>query len=355
VFYPLLFGNPLNPLPGDECAQKSYGDKAGGLLLNGSGLPRKRGYADVYVTCYVNNDFARPTVPDLFSINQPNWRDLMRKSPLNLMITAAVCITHAVASTVLYDFEDTNTLSDDFTFNGTGSQQSTGGLNNSGRLQAPNSTNDFAAVISNGPVSFDTSSDFTVTQSVYFKTTSIAGTEPDDEPVILGLTDQSSQAATGNYALMANNFLNVALRINTNSNSFPSPYSAYDFIFLGSSANGSFTGQGSEVGNLAADSWYFFTVDFTYDSLNDEWDMARSVFNADSDGTVQSLVAGDTFSLSNPFGSNPDLYGFVAGDSGTEGSVESFDNATLVSIPEPSSLLLVGLALGAGALFRNRK
>ncbi|GEM_PF-5726944 len=268
--------------------------------------------------------------------------------------------THALASTMMYTFEDPNSVSNDFTLNQSGSgvfRESSGGLSNSARLRAPSSTNDFAAVVGNGPVSFNTSSDFSFTQSLFFKTTAVAGAENDDEPVILGITDLASQAAPSNYALMQNNFVNAAMRTNSATTAFPADDSPFAFTFLGSSQNSSFTGQAVGA-QLQADSWYQLTVDYSYLNATDQWSLAREVFSVDADGLNPLSLVSATTTLNNPFGQNQDiaLYGFLAGDSGEAGSVAAFDNVVLVSIPEPSSLalMIIGMA-GVFTLLRRKR
>ncbi len=278
----------------------------------------------------------------------------MKKAILSLSVFLGMTWS-ASAQSLFVDFNDytvnaPTSYPDDFNVgSGTGfnfTPPRTGiGLNGSIGVQGSLFFTGFSGTQVNGPISLDTSSDFTLTNSVYINTKSAADASNNRDIISLGFTNVATQTSPSNYAGYTNDFVNAGVRITTAS--------TFGFQFTGTNANGSFIGLGA-TGNLSADTWYLFTTDFTYDSVNDEWDITRRLQETDSSGVIigSGLDVSDVFTLSNPFGPNPtNIYGLFAGSGGDNAGIAAYDNLTL-SIPEPTSGALI---LGSFALLALRR
>lgn len=273
----------------------------------------------------------------------------MKKASLSILAFLGMTLS-ASAQSLFVDFNDyivnaPNSYPDDFNVaSGTGFNftlpRAGIGLNGSIGVQGSQFFSGFAGTQGNGPISLDTSSDFTLTNSVYINTKSAADSTNNRDIISLGFTNVQTQVTSTNYAGYTNDFINAGIRITSAS--------TFGFQFTGTDLSGAFRGLGA-TGNLSADTWYLFTTDFTYDSANDEWDITRHLQETDSSGVIvgSGLDLSDVFTLSNPFGENPtNIYGLFAGSGGDNAGIAAYDNLTL-AIPEPTTgaFLLGSLAL----------
>lgn len=261
----------------------------------------------------------------------------------------------ASAQTQFYDFDSYTHVNissiTDLTHNGSasfdGAPEVAGGLddnfgNPSGSLRA-NGTS-FSVVTNDGAVSFDTSGDISFTQSIYFKTLSdfSALTANNQDAVMLGLTDQSSQSTPSSLQGFTAEFVNATIRVSNSSTG------AFQFLNAASSDSPNLTFGAS--GSLVAGSWHLFTATFAYDSGSGNWSITSSVDLTDDEGVVISNIVSDTETITNSglFGNGAELRGFFASENAGVAGLDQFDNATLVAVPETSVSGLVSgfLALG---------
>ncbi len=281
----------------------------------------------------------------------------MKTNLLSFVLSLAV-ISAAQAQTVLYDFNTPGQLTGDLTYAQNvagGTQQSSGGLSNSGYVEGSDfNTSQFTAV-AKAAYATSTAADFTLTQSVYFKTlpTIDLGTFSGQDPVILGISDSGTQAAN-NQNLLINltpNFIASTVRINN-----PNDSGNVVLEFKGGSNGGQF-GPATTV-SVAADSWFFFEVNYNYRTGPNNWLLEYTLYSSLDDGTLDTELFNLTLNgaiQANIFGADPELYGFLASDTQLSSSIQGFDNATLVGVPEPSSgALLASVGLGLAAWTRRR-
>lgn len=281
------------------------------------------------------------------------------KTILPTIILSLALAATTQAQTVLYDFNTPGQLTGDLTYAQNtfgGTQQSSGGLSNSGYVVGSDfNTSQFTAVAKNA-YSTSTAADFTLTQSVYFKTLPLAnlGTFSGQDPVILGISDSATQAANNQNLLnnLTPNYIGSTIRINN-----PNDSGNVVLEFKGG-RNGAQFGPATTV-SVAADSWFFFEVNYNYRNSPDNWLLEYTLYSSLADGTLDTELFNLTLAGAiqpNVFGANPELYGFLASDTQFPSSIEGFDNATLVGVPEPSTGMLLGsLGLGLAAYARRRR
>ncbi|MEM6550782.1 MAG: PEP-CTERM sorting domain-containing protein [Planctomycetota bacterium] len=280
-----------------------------------------------------------------------------------LAVTAAVAsaapITPALGSTITYDFNTPGQLTSDLTFDSGAAavtQAAVGGLSNSGSVQGAAGNVSQSTVVAKNAVSTSTASDFTLTQSAYFKTSpaNSLGTFTNQPVLILGITDSATQSASAQN-LLPNPTANSLAGTVTVNNPNNSGNITLEFDGFQTGDIGPF-GPPTTV-TVAPDSWLFFEVDYAYESGADQWRLTYTLSESDADGVVGTQLFNLTLNgavRSNLFGADPDLYGWFGTDTQLDSSVTAFDNITLVGvIPEPGSLGL--LSLGGLAMLRCRR
>lgn len=259
------------------------------------------------------------------------------------------------AQTVQYDWNSSTQLADDFTTTDSAiSQVTSGGLNNSGAISYSTSdVNGFSTVTGN-LASFSTASDFTITQSTYFKTGTRTQYERDGRRAIhLGLTGAEGVAYAVTFvdaiALSGGLYVEDAF-VAGSPNTL-----VVEFFGQTSDPDVNFSLTNNNL-SINADSWYFLSVDYNYNSIDDEWSLDWSLNNSDSAGIVGSSVGtASSPVVANPFGANPNLHGFLGTRSAERTNIALLDNTTLVAVPEPSAFALIAGFLALGSIMVRRR
>ncbi len=129
---------------------------------------------------------------------------------------------------------------------------------------------------------------------------------------------------------------------------------------LGLRGNGSGSETSDTFTSVTNNAWYFMETDFNPQATNGEWIMTTRLFGADSSGNISStllLSHTDTFTNGPLVENLSEIYGSFAlpqSDGSRRRSVELVDDITITAIPEPGTLVLVGIALGSLLFFRRR-
>lgn len=133
---------------------------------------------------------------------------------------------------------------------------------------------------------------------------------------------------------------------------FSSTYSATEASFLGGGG-----GSNSAGISLQSGSWYRMSIDAAYNTTNSRYDCLFTIYASDAAGSIGQQL----FSMTNNgLRLVPSVYGFVAssGPGGAMG-IAAIDNFSFPTVSEPSSVLLICMALSpflAGRfLFRPRR
>jgi hypothetical protein len=272
------------------------------------------------------------------------------------ILSAGFIATAAFGQTQFYDYNTPADFGTDFNTTGSAlSNASSGGLNNSGFIQYSGSDANGFSTTTAATVTTDTSGDFTLTQSTYFLTNLRTDTfERDNRRAVqLGLTEASSVTYSGG-GLVGEASLTAGIYVNDAFVAGTPDTMTVDFFAstTGTVNNFSLTSNNYVLND---DSWYYLAIDYNYIQATDEWQVDWSLSNSDSAGTLGSLVgSASSPNGANVLGANPGLRGYFGTRSAQRTSIGGLDNTSLVAIPEPSTLVLVGLALGSVVLFRRR-
>jgi len=107
--------------------------------------------------------------------------------------------------------------------------------------------------------------------------------------------------------------------------------------------------------SVTAGNWYQLKLDVT-NNFDNTYDIISSIYNVNgTTGEIGSLVQSkSTLGFTNAdFAAGADAYAFFGGQAASDNRVGvNYDNFEV--IPEPSSIMLIGLALGSLALFRRK-
>lgn len=118
------------------------------------------------------------------------------------------------------------------------------------------------------------------------------------------------------------------------------------------------TGSFSSQIALTEGDWYYWTSTFELTGTN-TWDITSEIFAADDEGNIgSSLLTTSATGLVGPtmnnFGTVFGSIGIGENDRNNRDSIRTVDNVTITVVPEPGTLVLVGIALGSLMLFRRR-
>lgn len=124
--------------------------------------------------------------------------------------------------------------------------------------------------------------------------------------------------------------------------------------------------SGSEISSsftpVTNDAWYFMETEFNPLAENGHWTLTSRFYEADSSGNVDKSED-PILEFINIFTNGPlveslsEIYGSFAlppASGSRRRSVQLVDNTTITVIPEPGTLVLVGIALGGLFVFRRR-
>ena len=115
----------------------------------------------------------------------------------------------------------------------------------------------------------------------------------------------------------------------------------------------------SSTFSLSADNWYALQTSIELSADATASFMSVSVFDVGADGTGplgSALASVSATNVSLPSGGfSGNLWAGFGGGNNTGSNIAAFDNFSVVAIPEPGTLVLVGVALGSLLLFRRRR
>ncbi|MCC5842982.1 MAG: PEP-CTERM sorting domain-containing protein [Verrucomicrobia bacterium] len=118
-------------------------------------------------------------------------------------------------------------------------------------------------------------------------------------------------------------------------------------------------GNNSSTFSLETENWYALQTSIALSANATASFMSVSIFDVGADGTgplgtaLASVSATDVSLANSGFSGN--LWAGFGGGNNSGSNVVAFDNFSVVAIPEPGTLALVGIALGSLLLFRRRK
>jgi hypothetical protein len=121
---------------------------------------------------------------------------------------------------------------------------------------------------------------------------------------------------------------------------------------------GSVVGSNSETFTLSNTLWYELETVMTLASAT-QGDLAVNLYSRGADGTaertlIESISAANV-TIGNSGFSESTFYAGFGGGNNSGSNIAAFDNFTVVAIPEPGTLALMGIALGSLLLFRRRR
>ncbi len=288
------------------------------------------------------------------------------KTITSLSLALGLVLT-AQAQTIQYDLNNTSDITTEFTTTDGAGPGYTGvdgiGLSGSaGLLGGLFSTNTSGSVPNVGPYSFSTLADFSVTQSIYFRTQSGGGaggaTFDNTDALILGLTPNSSVTPGFAYQSFATDGFAIAARVTDADVDDLGTQSVIQFQGF-DDVNNAFFGFGGNTTLSLANEWYLYEVEFAYDSLNNDWDITWSIYESDSNGVINPAAIG-TLSATriNPFTITDDtmeLSGFFGSSQSRRGNIFGFDQLTVVAVPEPTTFAQMAGLFGLLAYLRKKK
>lgn len=258
---------------------------------------------------------------------------------------------------VLIDFNDSSDLNT--FFNATGNAgafevpaTNTIGLNNSGSIRPNTSFSVTGARVFNEGFS-GTTNEFQM--SIYFNFDNPTSSASFGSGFYMGIGPSATYSPSlGNTAPNGDHILVGFQPRTTTGGSSGSPITKYA-LFIQEKENGAvlLPAFSTLTSDLVQGNWYYLEMQFTYDV--DGYDLNAQLFDAASDGTVGSALAGGALSATDmdvPVLSGGDVYAFIGNSDGTGRGFAAFDNFAVV--PEPTSAALLLGALGLGAWRRRR-
>ncbi|GEM_PF-5593649 len=288
---------------------------------------------------------------------------------LTLPIALITLIQTAFAQTITYHW-DTESQVTGFPYETNATtpsvQQysSSGGLNGSGAFQfsGGNGSSEGMMTTPDDAVTFDLTSDQSITQSTYFQ----VGTRTQfgangRRPLYLGLTSENTvtfnPSTGGGPAVKATG---AGLRV-VNYND-PSGFVDATFGFISGTSGGNGAGGFSDNGGsfqLVHGNWYFMEVTLNYTAGAGSWLPSVTITNSDSAGILGSEVASSSFGGGSAYfdtwSGDTDLRGYISSWGGERSNISNIDQTTLVAIPEPSSIALLSIAIALGLAASRRK
>ncbi|MCC5849070.1 MAG: PEP-CTERM sorting domain-containing protein [Verrucomicrobia bacterium] len=280
--------------------------------------------------------------------------------PAKLLALLALAALLPASATIItfYDFNDVNNLG----WNGitadtsTATWSSTGGLGGSGGVLS-GGTGDRTRMITT-QTTFDGSLGELSIGMFFNANSSNSSGDTDDRASHIGFKDnnlagQTRNADPGIRFDQADNAVSARLAssgLGDNTNK------QLDLFTIGDTARAT-----SGEFFLEAGDWYFWSANFTPTS-DGVWDLTTSINTVDQTTfDIGSMVTGATVSatgITGPtFANFSEIWGGIAlaPDRTDRGTFNAIDNATITAIPEPGTLVLVGIALGSLFLFRRRR
>ncbi len=265
-----------------------------------------------------------------------------------IAISLAILSSHARGAVVLYDFNTTGSLSDDFSLLNDQynywSQPTTSGLSNSGNLQIGSSgsvNSKTSAVVAKEGLS---TSETQFTLSIYFQAREATSS---GFQWMIGIVPTSSTAPS-----VRDTEAPVQLAVGLTKGTSGFRWAEYNNTVIG----GKNAALPTYAFDLAVGGWYYFEADF--ERTGNVWTISYSIHHANADGTLPSLslISSTESSFTNVEISAGSLFHpFLAVANSPSGRViNRFDNFSVTTIPEPGALpsLAVGLLLLFGAIRR---
>ncbi|MCC5846457.1 MAG: PEP-CTERM sorting domain-containing protein [Verrucomicrobia bacterium] len=118
-------------------------------------------------------------------------------------------------------------------------------------------------------------------------------------------------------------------------------------------------GSNSSTFSLETENWYALQASIALSADATASSMSVSIFDVGADGTdplgaaLASISASDVSLANGGFSGN--LWAGFGGGNNSGSNITAFDNFSVVAIPEPGTLVLLGIALGSLLLFRRRR
>lgn len=264
------------------------------------------------------------------------------KLPFSLVAVVALAVT--AQGQVLYDFNDVDQLDD---FNATGQNlnmftwESTGGLNNSGNLDASRAAQGVGQLVQKASFSGDTPS---FTLSIYFQHSDTDIASNTSYLLFLGIGPNATYSTHQNT-----DHLRVGLTGLYNSTTETHSYR----LDVQNSLNGSTTNNnGPNTFALTPDDWYFMSGEVTL--VGQTYTVNLELWESTNTGALVGATPMQTHSAvftNANLANDPSVHAFLGASSSAERrGLQRVDNFTS-PIPEPSSTFLLGL----GALLLMRR
>lgn len=281
----------------------------------------------------------------------PSKRLLCLLFPLTLLAASTA------SAQILYDFNTPNQLADNFypgtQFGSFGTQVSSGGLNDSGRVDNT-ITGARGFLITNQTFSALTPE---VTLSAYFQFGGTSGSFS-GETLWLGVGRDSDSEKTfdpvaGNSGPLGSptgQSLQVGIGPRTSENVVRVQYA---WITDGVLTNSSLT----PTATLTVGNWYYLEVNYTLSAEEDGYSFTVGLYDSTSTGIVsETSLLSHSASIVNPNLADGELHAFFGGRNGTFAGAVAVDNFAVSAIPEPSTYAFIGgiLALGVAFWYRRR-
>lgn len=280
------------------------------------------------------------------------------KTLLLTSILASLAHLPVANAQVLFDFNTTSQLADNFnkgTTAGSGSGSLTnvasGGLSDSGSLAIPTGVgNDSFLYATKGSFSATTAS---FDLSIYFKAQA-ATISGGALSLSMGLVDDSTPTTTSGTSAVGipdaatSNSLVLSLRNAGNGTASGLSYNltAYNnAVQLTPAASSSVT--------LTDGNWYQLRASYTYTGSNN-YSLIGQIYASDNAGVLGSALIGsnNSWTATNAGLADGITYSMIGSQNGNRRGLGQLDNFS--TVPEPSTMILVGMAL-SGALFLRRR
>lgn len=265
----------------------------------------------------------------------------MKKSTASLIVALLPAVLPSAAFATLIDFNTPGQLDANFLAVDSNKYSEGAGIGLSGSTGIDVAT--FSSQGSRTYTAASSSGSDSLSTSIYFQwvTPTDAGF---GSGMFLGFGPSTSYTPglAGNTGVATNSHVLVAVPGNTQ-------------MFLQNvDSGGAAQNSGFGANTLVDGNWYHLQLDLT-PSGGSDFDLTGTLTNSDSDGVLGSVVRTITTPRTNVgFTGDSDVYAFFGGQGNSVSrGIDTLDNFT--AIPEPSSLLLLGMAIGTALLFRKRR